>query len=314
MSAAGEAVLARLRSIAKGRGSSTDHVLSRWVAERFLSRLSASCHADRLTLKGGFLFALWNSDFLRTTADVDLHGLEEDMALMKGMLLDIASSASPETDGVRFEVGAVRFKALVGGRLPGLRMLLPAEVGTARVQLKVDLGYGHPIWPGVETGWFPSLMPGFTSFAMRAYPRETVIGEKLAVAVEFGRDNTRIRDYHDLWFLSRRYGFEGHVLLDAVRATFAGRDAGGFLQRRDGYWEGAFSPDYATNRHERAWGNWMAEHAPMADPSGLRHVVEEVARFSMPMLCAARDGRSFNRHWSPVKGWRPVFGTSSHTG
>lgn len=107
MSAAGEATLARLRAIAKGRGTTTDHVLSRWVAERFLSRLSASCHADRLTLKGGFLFALWNSDFLRTTADVDLHGLEEDMGSMQDMLLDIASDASDETDGVWFEAGAV---------------------------------------------------------------------------------------------------------------------------------------------------------------------------------------------------------------
>lgn len=157
------------------------------------------------------------------------------MVSTRDMLLEIASDASVEADGVRFETGAVRFKRLVGGRLPGLRMLLPADVGTARVQLKVDLGYGHPIRPGVETGWFPSLLPGFRSFAMRAYPRETVIGEKLAVAVEFGRDNTCIRDYHDLWFLSRRYGFEGHVLLDAVKETFAERDAGGFLQRRDGY-------------------------------------------------------------------------------
>ena len=137
---------------------------------------------------------------------------------------------------MRFEAEGVRFKRLVGDRLPGLRMLLPAEVGTARIQLKTDLGYGRPIRPSVETAWFPSLMPGFRSFAMRAYPRETVIGEKLAVAVEFDRGNTRIRDYHDLWFLSRRYGFEGHVLLAAVTETFAGRDAGGLLQRRDGYW------------------------------------------------------------------------------
>ena len=311
MSGDGDATLARLRCVAKGRGTTTDHVLSRWVAERFLARLSASCHADRLTLKGGFLFALWNSDFLRTTADVDLHGLEVDMTAMQDMLLDIASAPSAGADGVGFETGAVRFKPLVGGRLPGLRMLLPADVGTARVQLKVDLGYGHPIRPGVETGWFPSLLPGFRSFAMRAYPRETVIGEKLAVAVEFGRDNTRIRDYHDLWFLSRRYGFEGHVLLDAVKETFAGRDAGGFLQRRDGYWEAAFSTDYATNRHERSWGNWMAEHAPMDDPPGFRHVVEEVAKFSLPMLRAARDGGTFNRAWSPAEGWRPVYGPMS---
>ncbi len=233
------------------------------------------------------------------------------MGSMQDMLLDIASDASAEADGVRFEPGAVRFKPLVGGRLPGLRMLLPADVGTARVQLKVDLGYGHPIRPGVETGWFSSLMPGFRSFAMRAYPRETVIGEKLAVAVEFGRDNTRIRDYHDLWFLSRRYGFEGHVLLDAVTETFAGRDAGGFLQRRDGYWEAAFSTDYATNHNERVWGNWLAEHAPMDDPPRFRHVVEEVAEFGLPLLVAARDGAKFNQAWSPVAGWRAIYATSS---
>ena len=307
MNKSGEAILGRLRSTSRARGTATQHLLSRWVAERFLARLSSSSHAPRLILKGGNLFTLWTGDLYRSTSDVDLHGDEADAASMRDMLLGMASDNPDIEDATSFDVSAARFKTLVGGRVPGLRMQIPAVVGSARVPLNVDLGFGHPITPGVDMAWFPSLLPGYPSFELRAYPRETVVAEKLATMVEFGEDGTRLRDYYDVWFLAQRFGFSGHLLAEAVKATFARRDAGRMLERTDGYWERAFAPEFATSRRVRAWGDWVLEHAPLSRPPPFEQVVAAAAAFGCPLLAAVQRGEEVHERWSAGDGWAPCY-------
>ncbi|WP_158747682.1 nucleotidyl transferase AbiEii/AbiGii toxin family protein [Acidisphaera sp. L21] len=307
MNGQAQGILNRLRAVAKERGVTTDHALARWTAERFLARLSASEHASRLVLKGAYVFTLWHGDLMRSTLDVDLHGYETDMVRICDILLAVAA-ASRDDDGLYFVVAEARFKPLVGSRLAGLRLLLPARLGSAHITLKIDLGFGHAITPGPDVLWYPSLLPGFPSFRIHAYPRETVVAEKLAVMAEFGRDNTRVRDYYDLWVLSRRYSFHGHVLLDAIHQTFAGRDAHRFVQRRDGYWEAAFSEDFVTPKLERSWRNWVDDHAPTARPPELSQVVAAVASFGVPLLNAVREGEALAKRWAPTTGWRSSYG------
>jgi hypothetical protein len=135
------------------------------------------------------------------------------------------------------------------------------------------------------------------------YPRETVVSEKLAVAVEYGRDNTRLRDYWDLWFICSRYRFTGHVLADSVAATFADRDAGEFIMRSDGYWEGAFDYAFVDHRTTRAWADWTARHTPVAGQPTFHEAVAAVSRFATPLLCAIREGRDLRGRWSFRHGW-----------
>ena len=303
MTKRGEAILQALRAEARRRGMATDLIVSRWVAERFLHRLSASEHAGRLTLKGAFLFAAWEGDLLRSTLDLDLHSPEEDAADAGRMVGDIAASEAPPDDGVEFAPSEATSVPLLGSRIPGRRVTLGACVGTARARLKVDLSFGQPIRPGPELRQYPGLLPGFPSFPVRTYPRETVVAEKLAVAVEYGRDNTRLRDYWDLWFIASRYRFAGHVLHDAVFRVFSDRDAGTFVGRRDGYWEGAFGTDFARAGSLRAWSDWTARHAPVAGQPSLPEAVAAVSRFAMPVLCSIRDGRPLQGRWSSRDGW-----------
>ncbi len=311
MSATGEAIRCRLQAAAKARGTTTDHLLGRWAAERFLARLSASPYRARLVLKGGSLFTLWSGDLFRSTSDVDLHGDVADIAAMGTMLLAVAIMVSEQDDGVSFAAETATFKTLKGGRYPGVRMQITASLGTARTSLKVDVGFGHAITPGVEQAFFPSLLPGQPSFKVGAYPRETVVAEKLAVIVEFGSDNTRLRDYYDLWLLSQRYSFLGHVLQLAVSNTFDRRDAGTFVQRADGYWEAAFSKDYATCKRERSWTNWVSEHAPKTAPPTLQQTLACVAQFGVPLLQAIRNGSELRQTWSAGVGWQPLYASTN---
>ena len=303
----GEAILGRLRAASKARGMATQQLLSRWAAERFLARLSSSAHAGRLILKGGNLFTLWTGDLYRSTSDVDLHGEEADATRMRDILFEVASSILDEEDATTVHLPAAKPKGLVGGHMPGLRVHVQALVGSAKIPFKVDVGFGHAITPGVDVGWFPSVLPEFASFALRAYPRETVVAEKLAVMVEFGEDGTRLRDYYDVWYLSQRFGFSGHVLARAVEKTFARRDARLMLQRTDGYWEKAFSPDFASARRERAWADWVQEHAPLSPAPAFALVLRTVSEFAGPLLGGVQRGERFNQRWIAGAGWKPLY-------
>ena len=57
------------------------------------------------------------------------------------------------------------------------RLTLTATLGTARIPLQVDVGFGDAVTPGVETATFPTLLD-FPAPTIRVYPPETVIAEK----------------------------------------------------------------------------------------------------------------------------------------
>lgn len=58
---------------------------------------------------------------------------------------------------------------------------------------------------------------------LRAYPKETVIAEKVQAMVFLGIANSRMKDFFDVWFLAMNFQFDGSVLSRAIKATFERR-------------------------------------------------------------------------------------------
>jgi Nucleotidyl transferase AbiEii toxin, Type IV TA system len=299
----GESIRGRLRGVARARKTNTGFMLNRWAAERYLYRLSLSQYQDWLMLKGGFLFTVWEGDLHRTTEDIDLHAFDEQPLESTFAIVEaIAGRTVAPPDGVQFDQHRARCRALTGGWVPGVRVLIPAHIGTAEVIVRIDVGFG-PIAAKPERRLYPTLLPGFEPCLLCCSPMTTMIAEKLAVAVEFGPDNTRLRDYYDLWYLSRRYVFLGYHLVNAIKAVFQTRDAGQTLQRDDGYWEAAYSNQIVNRVGEHTWREWIAEYAPHAQCPDLAATAEAVGRFALPLLVAARANRQMPARWSPDLGW-----------
>jgi hypothetical protein len=55
---------------------------------------------------------------------------------------------------------------------------------------------------------------------LAAYPRATVVAEKFQAMVALGFGNSRMKDFFDLWVLSREFHFDGEELARAISATF----------------------------------------------------------------------------------------------
>lgn len=278
----GASVRARLLTLSKENGQSFDLVLTRFALERLLFRLSQSPHADRFVLKGAMLMMSWFDDPHRGTRDLDLLGFGDPSEdAMMATFRDILSQ--DVEDGVVFDpetlrVDRIREELDYGG----LRLRAIASIGGARINLTIDIGFGDALEPGAEVVDYP-VMLDLPAPRLRAYARETVIAEKFQAMVALGRANSRMKDFYDVWILSRSFTFEDDRLAQAIAATFARRETAIPTELPD-----ALTPAFAADEQkQKQWRAFVEDVA--VDPEPLALVLEELARFLMPRAKRAKE-------------------------
>lgn len=285
-------VKARLLNLAETRHETFNDLVVRYGIERFLYRLGQSRHADRFLLKGAMLFILWDGKVPRPTKDVDFlgYGSMEIDAVVDAFREIATTTVAP--DGLEFDAGSVTAKEIREGQAyGGIRVILTARFGSGRVQLQIDIGSGDAVTPDpVETD-FPVLLD-FPAPRVRAYPVYTVVAEKFEAIVAFGTRNTRMKDFHDLWFLSRRFDFDGATLHRALVATFA---------RRGTAREGEllpFTDAFITDADRQAqWRAFLTRNGLAGPPEEFPAVMTELRRFIGPAL------RPIAQRWRAGHGW-----------
>lgn len=212
----------RLLNIARAQGKPFDVVLVTFGLERLIYRLSLSAHRDDYILKGGMLVSIWTEDDNRFTRDADFLGKGDPSAeRLKAVFAEVM--VIDAEDGLRFDIGALRASDIREGQeYGGIRLKTVAMLGTTRIPITIDIGFGDAIAGLVYTLTYPSLldMPEAT---IRAYPPETVIAEKFHAIVVLGTANGRMKDYYDLWTIPRSLHVDPAALSKAIQATFARR-------------------------------------------------------------------------------------------
>jgi hypothetical protein len=215
----GGSVRARLLARARKDGEDFQRLLVRYAIERLLYRLSISPDADGFVLKGATLFALWLGKPHRATKDLDLLGWgKPDVDRLVALFRGVTAIPCPE-DGMSFDGAAIagapiREEALYSD----VRVTIPASLAGARIKVQVDVGLGDAVVPPPQEVEIPSLLD-LPAPRVRAYPRETVVAEKLEALVLLGLATSRVKDRYDLDLLRRTFTFDDRPV-EAVRATF----------------------------------------------------------------------------------------------
>lgn len=200
-----------------------NELLQYFAMERFLFRLSQSDHAERFILKGALMLHVWRSPTIRPTMDIDLLGrtssLEADLV---SQLRDILR-VNVEPDGLVFDAESIQTEPVAAGdEYEGIRMRFLGMLVTARVHMQIDIGFGDVVYPKPEAADLPTLMD-FPAPRLLCYSREATVAEKLEAAVTLGALNSRMKDFYDIWLLSRQFDFNGPALAEAIRLTFERR-------------------------------------------------------------------------------------------
>jgi len=288
----------RLLRLAKERGDDFQLVLLRFVHERLLYRLASSSHAGSFVLKGAALFTVWTGHPHRATRDLDLLGFgDATEAHLRTVFAEIATTKTAD-DGVTFDPATIETEPIrAEEEYAGVRLHLEARVATARIRLQVDIGFGDAITPEASVVEFPALLD-FPAPRLRAYPRETVVAEKIEAMVKLGLANSRMKDFYDLTVLARLFEFEGAQLATAIRATFERRGTA----LPDGV-PVALTADFASAPGKAAQWSGFKRKGAVVDAGGLEETVAEVARFVSGPLSAARTQVPLDSRWPPGGPW-----------
>jgi hypothetical protein len=240
----------------------------------------------------------WSASGTRPTVDIDLLGMvNNDPSTIQSIIAEVCSTEI-EPDGLTFSSKNGRVERITeAAEYQGVRARFEAHLGTARVPMQVDVGFGDVVFPGAEAVSLPLLLD-FSPTRFLAYSRESVIAEKLHALVRLGSINSRMNDFFDLWFLSTNFDFAGETLARAIAATFEAR------------WTtippeaAAFTPEFSASSDKQAqWASFRRRSRLEEAPESLGEVVSQIAGFLATLMRALACGSSFRRTWKPPGPW-----------
>lgn len=275
----------RLLNRAKETEQPNEYILLRYALERILYRLGASRHAERFMLKGALLFSAWGYDDHRPTRDADRLGSgPSDLAHLESVFREVCEV--PFDDGIVFDSGTVAAASIAEGKVyVGARITFRAVLAGAKIPVQIDVGFGDAVTPGPEIIQYPAMLE-FPPPSLQAYPVYTVVAEKLHAMVALGLDNSRMKDFYDLWAIARRFRLETPLLGKAIAATFERRRT-----PIPAALPVALTPDFArTTARQHQWEGFVRRNRLPANGVTLEQTQAAIAELIMSALETARRG------------------------
>ncbi|MBW1660268.1 MAG: nucleotidyl transferase AbiEii/AbiGii toxin family protein [Deltaproteobacteria bacterium] len=285
---------------AKIQGEDFNLLLVRYGIERLLYRLSISSHADEFVLKGASLFLVWKGQSYRVTRDADLLGFgSADTERISTVFIEVCL-VSYDDDGVRFKPDTVRAMPIREEQeYEGIRVTLEGVLHRARIPLQIDIGFGDVITPAPEEIEFPTLLDA-PAPRLRAYPRYTMVAEKFEAMVRLGMANSRMKDFYDVWLLSRLFEFNGRLLCEAVRNTLRRRST----SIPDGL-PTAFTEEFWQDPQKQTqWQAFVRKAKPEPVASDFDTLISDIIVFLKPVIESLLGNNFIKKTWEPGGPWK----------
>jgi hypothetical protein len=285
-------VQARLQNHARASKRPFQELLQYYAMERFLYRLSTTPHRARFVLKGALMLYVWDAPLARATKDLDFLGrLDNSLENLEHVVREVCA-AEVEPDGMVFDPATVKTERIKeDADYAGARLRFVGLLGKARVPMQMDVGFGDVVTPSAHDITYPALLD-FPAPALVGYPRETVVAEKFQAMVYLRTLNSRMKDFYDVWFLARRFAFDGAVLARAIAATFKNRETAIDVVPI------AFTPDFTEQTSTLSQWTAFRKTLPNTEcPEKLSEVVRFLAEFLVPIARAYERAHSFEQRW-----------------
>lgn len=263
----GKSIRAKLLNVAKKENVFYQTILTRYFQERLLYRLSKTRFRGNFYLKGGALMYAYERFAARPTLDIDLLGcdISNDCVAMVSIFREICSTECSD-DAVAFDVERISAQNIAEFRdYHGVRLSIPVRMDSISQVLTMDVGFGDVVTPAPIVLDYPTLLEQLPSVSILSYSIESVIAEKMHAVIDLADQNSRMKDYYDLYRILKDGKFDSFVLQEAIIKTFQNRhtayDADAMF----------FRDDFAQSGNvEMRWAAFMrkitkAEEEPFAD-------------------------------------------------
>ena len=291
MADAAAAVLARLKNKANESGRTYQLCLQLFCQEEFLRRLEKSKYVDNLVLKGGlFIYAITDFDS-RVTMDVDflLWKVPNTPEQLKTVLEEIITVPAGN-DFVTYEIKGIAPIA-VTKKYAGIVASLVARIKNIRTPLNIDFSVGDMIVPKQEKRKIPTQLEDFTAPMINTYSLETTVAEKIDAILNLMEFSSRMKDYYDLYYLANKFDFDGALLAEAMKKTFANRNHSFTVEQFEQVM--AFDGDEAMRKK---WKAFCRKTDIKTDDYST--VLKAIRSLLSEPFAAAVEGRNYVKRWS----------------
>lgn len=275
----GKSIRSKLLNVAIKENVFYQTILTRYFHERLLFRMSQTRYRNHFYLKGGALMYSYEKFAARPTLDIDFLGsnISNEEESIVAAFQEICSVIYDE-DGVVFDTAHITAQRITELRdYHGLRLSIPVRMDTISQMLTIDIGFGDIVTPSPVDIDYPSLLEHLPRVNVLAYPIETVIAEKLHAVVDLADQNSRMKDYYDLYHILSEENYDSGVLSDAVVRTFKNRHTTYFANTM------FFRKEFADNQQMQV--KWQAFMSKIAKDGGhvlFRDVVARIQEVLRP--------------------------------
>jgi len=278
-----------------------NELLQYYAMERFIYRLSQSVHSERFILKGALMLRVWEAPELRPTMDIDMLGNTEkgetpySEKTVVSQIREILN-VKVASDGVSFDSTSIQSERITeDADYHGVRIRFLGTLDTARINMQIDIGFGDVVFPPPEKSELPAMLD-FAPPGMLCYSRESAIAEKFEVMVKLGILNSRMKDFYDIWLLSRQFDFDGTQLARAIQLTFEQRGTTMVEEIL------AFEDSFIAEKKVQ-WAAFCKRINQEHFLTEFTDIVAHVEKFLSPAADAVRSRQPFSKHWVKANKW-----------
>jgi hypothetical protein len=235
----------------------------------------------------------------RFTKDIDLLGYgTNDVEPIVQVFREICRQTVTE-DGVTYDPDRITGeRTQLGAQYQGIRLRIIGSLGRAVIPIQIDIGFGDPPLPLETETDYPTILGGLPAPVLDVYSHEAVIAEKAHAMVILGYLNSRMKDFYDIWLLAHEKDFEGMVLQQALRSTFAARKTPLPLEPPI-----ALTGEFVSS-HQQQGRAFVGSFEGGADEhKDLDDVIRLIRSFIVPPLNAAARGTPFRATWQAGNQW-----------
>ena len=276
-----------------------NELLQYFAMERFLYRLSRSPYTEKFILKGALMLRVWDAPFFRPTMDIDMLGRNTGNEIEKiiKQICEICQISVEPEDGLNFDTGNISGERITeDADYEGVRIRFVALLEAARIPMQIDIGFGDVVVPGPQEAVLPTILD-FPPPHLLGYSLESAIAEKFEAMVKLGELNSRMKDFYDIWLLSRQFDFMEDQLKNAIFETFKNRGTL-FLSQIT-----AFADSFASMKS----GQWQAFHRRLGQEkiSGdFAEIMDQIKTFLEPIIVSVQSGKTMSSIWKAPGPWR----------
>jgi predicted nucleotidyltransferase component of viral defense system len=267
----------RLKNIALAKNRPTQEVLRYYAMERFLYRLSISQYKRSFFLKGGLMLMVWDPVTHRATVDIDLLAKAGNSLENISRILKAICSHPVLKDGIDFNsADLILSQSQIETEYTGLSARFSAHLHTAKLPLRIDIGFSDKIFPKPANICYPALLD-FPHPKLQGYTPETMIAEKLDAIIKLGLANSRMKDFYDIWMIINQFQIKSEKIAPIIKKVFQNRKT--IVREIPKAFSEAF---YNTSKTLERWDSFLKGIGHDLIP--LEKVIFEIRDFFLPIL------------------------------